>query len=550
MRLLYHFAAILILVCPLKLFSQNLVPNPSFEDYDNCPAYYFDLTLPSAPTYSVDHWHTASGATPDYFNPCSVLFDVPANVFGYQVPRTGDAYMGAYTKQEDIYVPEYREYIEAKLTAPLVAGHQYYVSYWLNLSGSAEIASRTVAGTDQMGAYFSTAAEERPGSGLPMDDLTPQVKSPAGLVFTDTASWRQVSGTFTAAGMERWVTLGNFTPKTSLTMTAVTGAPSASCIYYYYDDVCVLDLDGAPVAYTKKDTSLCGVVSLYLAGRPGATQYLWQDGDTVFNKNIVDSGIYWVKSTNTDSCLFYLDSFIVSGQISSQVIDLGPDTFLCDNTPIQLNAYSALFDTYTWSTGDTTSSINVTAPGTYYVAAHAICNKGSDTIVVYPKPVLVPLPEALVECDEYSVKIGSFTPGVSYLWNTGETACCIDVTASGTYTLKATTACGEVFHDSITVNFTDCDYCILVPSAFSPNDDGLNDAFELMINCPLDIIDLKIFNRWGELIFNSNGKNKSWDGKIRGAMADIGVYYYYLSAHSTVGSGKKIIKKGDITLLR
>ena len=90
--------------------AQNVVPNPSFEEYTVCPD---DL----AQIENAVGWSTFWGSA-DYYNVCSgnSLTGIPANAFGYQAAYIGDAYIGCYTYKNG---PIYREYAQAQLIAPL-----------------------------------------------------------------------------------------------------------------------------------------------------------------------------------------------------------------------------------------------------------------------------------------------------------------------------------------------------------------------------------------------------------------------------------------------
>jgi hypothetical protein len=86
-----------------------------------------------------------------------------------------------------------------------------------------------------------------------------------------------------------------------------------------------------------------------------------------------------------------------------------------------------------------------------------------------------------------------------------------------------------------------------VPNAFSPNGDGNNDILKVY-GSGLANVDMKIFNRWGELIFDSQNQWAGWDGTYKGVMQNPGVYTYHVVA--TYLNGKTKEKKGTITILR
>ena len=87
---------------------------------------------------------------------------------------------------------------------------------------------------------------------------------------------------------------------------------------------------------------------------------------------------------------------------------------------------------------------------------------------------------------------------------------------------------------------------MFVPNTFTPNDDGKNDILYVRSSI-LTEFTLRIYDRWGELIFESSSLDKGWDGSYKGKMCEQGVYDYYLQGVCI--NGEKIIKKGNITLL-
>lgn len=89
---------------------------------------------------------------------------------------------------------------------------------------------------------------------------------------------------------------------------------------------------------------------------------------------------------------------------------------------------------------------------------------------------------------------------------------------------------------------------ILVPSAFSPNGDGLNDVFKpIVIGFPR-MEYFRVFNRWGQMVFATSNVNDGWDGTFNGKTADISTYFWDISV--TGIDGQKVQKKGDVTLIR
>jgi len=137
----------------------------------------------------------------------------------------------------------------------------------------------------------------------------------------------------------------------------------------------------------------------------------------------------------------------------------------------------------------------------------------------------------------------------SYLWSSGETTPTIIPKTEGLYTVNATNQCGSVT-DSVNVTLYNCNNCLFVPTAFSPNNDGLNDLFRVRQLCPIKQFGLNIFNRFGQLIYSNYYVNEGWDGTFNGVAQDIGTYFYQIEYTADIPNAEPVKMKGDITLVR
>lgn len=188
--------------------------------------------------------------------------------------------------------------------------------------------------------------------------------------------------------------------------------------------------------------------------------------------------------------------------------------------------------------------------GTYNVAYTT--QKGCDSIVPYyvkvlknPASLSLDNDTCLEERDTIILKATSgFT---SYNWmNTTTNDSTFRVTQPGEYWVEVTNSCGTK-RDSIEV-FKKCDFEIYMPSAFTPNGDGLNDYFGVSNYNKNKLVKLSIYNRWGQLIFQTTDINKRWDGSFKKNPQPMGAYIYYLEMETL--HGKAITKKGVITMIR
>jgi len=104
--------------------------------------------------------------------------------------------------------------------------------------------------------------------------------------------------------------------------------------------------------------------------------------------------------------------------------------------------------------------------------------------------------------------------------------------------------------DSTRKTLTVLDFCLIdVPSAFTPNNDGLNDYFQPHNALKADNYEFKVYNRWGQLIFQSNNWMDKWDGKINGILQPTAVYVWMLR-YTNKDTKQPVFKKGTVTLIR
>jgi gliding motility-associated-like protein len=119
-----------------------------------------------------------------------------------------------------------------------------------------------------------------------------------------------------------------------------------------------------------------------------------------------------------------------------------------------------------------------------------------------------------------------------------------------------------VVHVSVDINGNTCtasnkvnvtvipNYDVYIPNAFTPDGNGVNDVFEMFGNKKaLQYLDVKIFNRIGEKVFESNDIDFKWDGTYKGVLQQPGVYVYTINTVFIDGERKEIYK-GGITLIR
>jgi len=219
----------------------------------------------------------------------------------------------------------------------------------------------------------------------------------------------------------------------------------------------------------------------------GFVHYLWHDGNTNQVYYTGESGTYQVRLVNTDySCSYDITQVSVH---PLPVVDLGSDTTLFANQTLELNVYDPDFQIYDWSTGAITPSITVDGQS-----------------------------------------------GDQQIW----------VTVTDIY------GCSNA--DSVQIyaaNYSN----LRIPAAFTPNSDGVNDLWEFPapyqgqdLRGYIQEVDVKVFNRWGKMVWSSNGAYKPWNAKdLNGKELPMDSYHYIIVF--TVGD-KKYEYKGSVTIIR
>ena len=178
-------------------------------------------------------------------------------------------------------------------------------------------------------------------------------------------------------------------------------------------------------------------------------------------------------------------------------------------------------------------------------------NDGFDTLLIssQPKPFTNYSTSPLL-CQDDSLYIGSapLQPELNYLWQNGKTTSGITVSSAGKYFLSLTDTNGCIFPDSITVNDFDCSLpAIYIPSCFSPNGDKINDTFSPVLH-NINFIQMTIYDRWGELIFESKDIDHGWEGTYKDLPAEEGIYVYKITR--TSANNSQNLRIGTLSLVR
>lgn len=251
-------------------------------------------------------------------------------------------------------------------------------------------------------------------------------------------------------------------------------------------------------------------------------------------------------------------------EVSDLKIDFSNDVdHLCAGDTLLLNPDIEGALGYRWSTGDHTEVIEVVRPGLYTLTVTTPCEETTGSIHIHQSGVEVDLgPDRQVEkgTPVLLYPVISTSKEVVYLWHTMSTielpckTCAymeiapaedllLEVMVSDEYGCQA--------QDSVrieTINFS-----LYAPNAFSPNGDGNNDRFYLQSRLPQKIEQFRIFDRWGNLLYErsggqTNAPTEGWDGHYQGRLLNAGAYVWY--AKILTPEGESEVYQGTVQLMR
>jgi gliding motility-associated-like protein len=320
-----------------------------------------------------------------------------------------------------------------------------------------------------------------------------------------------------------------------------------------YDTVRVLLLS-PPMVNLGVDTAICKADTLILrAEKSPLYTYKWSDGSTQPTLEVKNENIYSVEVT--------FGNCRASDTIDIAIFDkkqgLVLDTVVC--TPQYTIRGKLRGGTiYKWNVGSTDSTLVVSKSGVYNLLANnRKCFVNQNFNIRFKKIPVVELGKDSIVCTELSNKsvllIGGTKDESNYIWQDNTTMNTLQAKISGIYTVVANNECGEA-SDAVKIDFKTC-YDIFIPSVFSPNEDGVNEKFQLF---PSENVakfnQFSIFDRWGNIVFtaadfNQNDVEKyTWDGRFNGKLLPPDVFVYFVEFTTT--DGKILMKKGDVTLMR
>ncbi|HEY1024651.1 MAG TPA: PKD domain-containing protein [Sphingobacteriaceae bacterium] len=330
-------------------------------------------------------------------------------------------------------------------------------------------------------------------------------------------------------------------------------------------DVAVQNCVNVAVTFTDKSTASVKVVS----------KWLWDFGDGQMSEEQHPAHSFAAPGTYTVTLRVSNDVNCVSDVFTKEITILPFSEAAFNFSDPDCTTNSVVFAAETvagqadivkwvWDFGDDSppteqrsiAPVRHTFPkvGNYTVKLTVLNSNGCENSIARSVSVFAPSLEAgpnliIVQGGQIDVKIKSDGNSLTYKWvpSTGldrddvkEPVASPDVTT--TYRVTISTQEGCMLSDNITVNVV---RDIVIPNTFTPNSDGVNDLWEIKELNTNPLVEVNVFNRYGELLFTSVGYNDPWDGRHKGQDVPVGTYYYIVN-HKNLG---KIIS-GSVTILR
>lgn len=260
------------------------------------------------------------------------------------------------------------------------------------------------------------------------------------------------------------------------------------------------------------DVNISATVS---GGRP-PIQYKWSNGATgaaITVRPLADLTLNLEVSDN--GCNTATNSIPIT-VTKQQILSIDGNMPLCKDGVVELNAHTGYVD-YKWQDGSTDSMLAVKKAGTYSVTVTGSCGQLSAQAVVVDAPALpaVFLPADTSVCSFDNLSVAAPSGFSEYVWSTGDRNLRITIGKPGLYWLQITDVNHCSVRDSIQVDTKKCLDGFFMPSAFSPNGDGKNDVLKPVLNGDVRRIRFAVYDRWGQILFETTERNKGWDGRLR-----------------------------------
>jgi gliding motility-associated-like protein len=319
-----------------------------------------------------------------------------------------------------------------------------------------------------------------------------------------------------------------------------------------YTDSVLVTVSDFPQAGGLVDIIECALDSVTLTPFiANATTVSWSNGATDTSITVGTSGTYTCTVTNQCGSAS-TSSNVTIGELPQVILPADIDT-CASNADFILTAQTTGVGNLLWSTGQSTVSIDIDQTGIYWVEFSNACGSAIDSIAIHidQPPFLVISSRVLDPSCELKAElyVPGCDPSMTVLWNTGVAGCSIEVSEAGTYTVNYENNCG-VYTDTFVVAMIG-EGMVYVPNSFTPNGDEFNNDFSIILGRCYDYYHFTflIFDRWGEIVFETTDPEFVWNGTYKGKMCQDGTYTWKMKLKKMNTDGKDFLT-GHINLIR
>jgi len=381
----------------------------------------------------------------------------------------------------------------------------------------------------------------------------------------DTYLWSPAAGVASPTVATTWVFPKKTTPY-SVAMTSINGCPPTD------GESVTIVVDPAPSVSVSKSNDLdCSIHSALLQASGGGS-YAWSPAVSLDRADIpnptaspVATTKYYVLVTSGKGCVSKDSVTVVVSGVPASYGLKASKMEICSGDSVLLTAYGG--DSYQWAPVGSVASPSSAATWAFPTAttSYTVSMSSSNgcpptggktvTIVVDPLPELSVSKSNDLDCTEGSAQLYA-SGGDSYAWSPAASLDHANVQApvasprtTTTYYVKVTSDKGCSLEDSINVvvNAVSRPGAYMLPSAFSPNNDGHNDVFGVRNWAGVVELRLTVYDRWGKVVFYTTNPSVSWDGTTKGEPMPAGTYVYEVVARTYCG---RIEHKGTVVLIR
>ena len=441
--------------------AQNLVVDPSFENFSTCPLGPGSFTCLN---WTQPYPMGPGCSTADYYNACSTpgFAGVPSNFLGNENALTGAGYVGIMMYVADPSGPclgtkgdNYREYVGGSLSSPLIAGQTYSVSFNISLPENVMYA------TSDIGLYFSNTPVNDPCPAPSVSTVLPYANQLqyTGPAATNLNGWTLIQWSYTAVGGEQYLVIGNFKNDANTAGICSNPLPASNqrFAYYYIDDVSVVlaTLPTTLFATATPTHLLCnnqciGTASVTPANGTAPYTYLWNNGQTANVATGLCAGNYSVLVTDATSTTTTASVTLTQPAALTATTAVTPTA--CGNNTgtalVHAGGGTAPY-TYLWSNGNTGTQISNLAAQVYSLTitdGNGCTQTTTATILNVNGPSVT---TTFVNASCSGIPDGTATASASggtapylYLWSNGQTAQTATGLSAGNYSVTVTDAGG------------------------------------------------------------------------------------------------------------